>query len=142
MIFNLRKKSSPFYFQRFRSLKRYGVFAIACSLFFSFISTAEEVARTRFSTLGIENGLSQSTVLSIEQDSLGYIWLATQDGLNRYDGVGVEVFKHQPLNENTISSSHISRLLFDDYICRNRYVYNMNHPSSKNSYKLKSIEIG
>jgi len=40
----------------------------------------------RFHTLSISNGLSQNSVIDIVQDSTGYIWFATQDGLNRYDG--------------------------------------------------------
>ncbi|MCL5128365.1 MULTISPECIES: two-component regulator propeller domain-containing protein [unclassified Algibacter] len=39
-----------------------------------------------FSTLSIRDGLSQNSVISIAQDSIGYLWFATQDGLNKYDG--------------------------------------------------------
>ena len=39
-----------------------------------------------FKTLTINEGLSQNSVISIAQDSIGYLWLATQDGLNKYDG--------------------------------------------------------
>ena len=39
-----------------------------------------------FKYLTIENGLSQSTAAAIYQDSRGYIWIGTNEGLNRYNG--------------------------------------------------------
>ncbi|WP_240916358.1 hypothetical protein [Pedobacter sp. HDW13] len=46
-----------------------------------------------FRNISVEKGLSQSTVFSIKQDSLGFIWMATQDGLNRYDSKGFKVYR-------------------------------------------------
>jgi ligand-binding sensor domain-containing protein len=40
----------------------------------------------RFNHLSIKDGLSQSTINDILQDQRGFMWFATQDGLNRYDG--------------------------------------------------------
>ncbi|MCB0280207.1 MAG: hypothetical protein KDD94_11915, partial [Calditrichaeota bacterium] len=40
----------------------------------------------KFTTVSIEDGLSVSVASDIVQDKLGYIWIATQDGLNRYNG--------------------------------------------------------
>lgn len=45
---------------------------------------------------GPGSGLSQSTVMAIGQDSLGYLWVGTQDGLNRFDGHRFEVERFQP----------------------------------------------
>ena len=44
----------------------------------------------RFDRLSLEQGLSQSAVMDVLQDRRGYIWLATEDGLNRYDGTRVQ----------------------------------------------------
>ena len=44
------------------------------------------------------------------QDHLGLIWLGTQDGLNRFDGYDVEVFKHQIKQPKTLSSSYILKV--------------------------------
>ena len=50
----------------------------------------------RFTRLSLEQGLSQSTVLCMFQDSRGYIWLGTEDGLNRFDGIKFTVYKNDP----------------------------------------------
>ncbi len=47
----------------------------------------------RFRRLSVEDGLSSNTVRAIEQDSRGFIWIGTDEGLNRYDGVAVKVFR-------------------------------------------------
>ena len=45
-----------------------------------------------FDRLSIEHGLSQITVHAILQDSKGFLWFGTEDGLNRYDGYNLENF--------------------------------------------------
>src|SRR5580658_2067279 len=50
----------------------------------------------RFSRLPSTEGLSQTRVSTIVQDNLGFLWFATQYGLNRYDGYRFKVFKHEP----------------------------------------------
>jgi ligand-binding sensor domain-containing protein len=44
-----------------------------------------------FEHLGLRDGLSESSVQAILQDSQGYVWLSTESGLNRYDGYRVRV---------------------------------------------------
>lgn len=53
-----------------------------------------------FYLLDVELGLSNNVVNSIEQDSLGFIWVGTPDGLNRYDGTEFTVFKKESNNDN------------------------------------------
>ncbi|MEX0273537.1 MAG: two-component regulator propeller domain-containing protein, partial [Flavobacteriaceae bacterium] len=53
-----------------------------------------------YSFLDTEQGLSNNWVSQITQDSLGYIWVGTQYGLNKYDGYGFESFTHNP-NDST-----------------------------------------
>ena len=63
----------------------------------------------RFKNISLDEGLSQSVVLDIVQDDLGFLWFATQDGLNRYDGYDFKVFKNDPRSTNSISSNTIQR---------------------------------
>jgi two-component system sensor histidine kinase ChiS len=60
-----------------------------------------------FDRLSLEDGLSQSVVLDILQDHVGFMWFATQDGLNRYDGYEFRVYRNDPANANSISSSFV-----------------------------------
>ncbi|BDD09584.1 hybrid sensor histidine kinase/response regulator [Fulvitalea axinellae] len=60
-----------------------------------------------FVNLGVKEGLSQSSVTCISQDSRGYIWVGTQKGLNRYDGYSFETFYANELKENSLPNNHI-----------------------------------
>lgn len=64
----------------------------------------------RFRHITSEDGLSTNLVQTIIQDSLGFMWFGTQDGLNRYDGYQIKVFKNDPTNPNSISCSDVTTL--------------------------------
>ncbi len=68
----------------------------------------------KFKHLGNDAGLSQVTVQSIFQDSQGFIWIGTQDGLNRYDGYHFKVFKNNPSDKKSISSNIINCIYEDE----------------------------
>ena len=68
----------------------------------------------RFNHLSINDGLSQSTVYCILQDNQGYIWVGTQDGLNKYDGYSIDQYKHQIDNNQSLSNSYINALCKSD----------------------------
>ena len=55
-----------------------------------------------FRQLSLEQGLSQAVVRALIQDSRGFLWIATEDGLNRYDGYGFTVFRNDPLDPGSI----------------------------------------
>jgi ligand-binding sensor domain-containing protein/signal transduction histidine kinase len=57
--------------------------------------------------------LSQTRVSQIVQDQRGFLWFGTQDGLNRYDGYEVKVFRHDPRHDNSLSGVYIFSLLED-----------------------------
>jgi signal transduction histidine kinase/CheY-like chemotaxis protein/ligand-binding sensor domain-containing protein len=60
-----------------------------------------------FQHLSTREGLSQSNVWDILQDQYGFIWIATEDGLNVYDGYSFTVYRNDPLDPTTISNSNI-----------------------------------
>lgn len=66
-----------------------------------------------FERLSLEKGLSQTTVLSVIQDHRGFLWLGTQDGLNRYDGYGFEVYRHDPIDSTSLSESFV-QVVYED----------------------------
>ena len=67
----------------------------------------------RFEHLTSEDGLSQNAGLDILQDRRGYLWIGTQDGLNRYDGYSFKIFKHDPDDLESISHNSILKLVED-----------------------------
>mgnify|MGYP000067782600 CR=1 FL=1 len=70
-------------------------------------------AAVRFEHLTIEAGLSQNAGLAVLQDRTGYLWIGTQDGLNRYDGYTFTVFKHDPANPASLSHNSTLSLMED-----------------------------
>ena len=67
----------------------------------------------RFDRLGLEEGLSQSSVTAILQDRFGFLWFGTEDGLNRYDGYSFTIFRPAPDDPNNISDRWVTALLED-----------------------------
>ena len=61
----------------------------------------------KFTKLSVDQGLSQSSVFTILQDSTGLMWFGTEDGLNKFDGYNFTVFKHDPEDPNSLSSNTI-----------------------------------
>ncbi|WP_158973617.1 sensor histidine kinase [Cellulophaga sp. L1A9] len=63
--------------------------------------------------IGIENGLSSNYPTCVIEDSKGFIWIGSNNGLNRYDGYQSKIFKYDPNNSNTISENWVTSLLED-----------------------------
>ncbi|MDN3667565.1 two-component regulator propeller domain-containing protein [Algibacter miyuki] len=67
-----------------------------------------------FHLLDVESGLSHNVVNNIEQDSLGFIWVGTIEGLNRYDGTRFSKFKKDYKNpEHSLNNNHVSHIEID-----------------------------
>ena len=67
----------------------------------------------RFEHLGVENGLSQSVVSVILQDKMGFMWFGTEDGLNRFDGYDIKIFRPDPDDPNSLNDRWITALCED-----------------------------
>lgn len=67
-----------------------------------------------FSRLNIQNGLSHNKVNCILQDKRGFVWIGTEDGLNRFDGKYFTLFRNSPGNTATISGNIITSMLEDE----------------------------
>lgn len=63
--------------------------------------------------ISLESGLSQSNVRCMIQDRNGFLWIGTQDGLNRYDGYSFVVFRKEKRDTNTLAGDLITCLLED-----------------------------
>jgi len=82
------------------------------AILFTFCSVAQQ-SNIKFRHLTIKDGLSQSDVVAIIQDSKGLMWFGTQDGLNLYNGFDFQVFSHDLSNSNSISNNFIHAILED-----------------------------
>src|SRR6188474_214345 len=80
-------------------------------LFFLFILIPifglSQNTRLKFEHLQTDAGLSQSNVISILQDSRGFMWFGTRDGLNKYDGYKFTVYKNDPQNPHSLSNNFV-----------------------------------
>ena len=62
-------------------------------------------ASVRFTTYGPSAGLSQGSAIDILEDRQGFLWIGTQDGLNRFDGNDFRIFRHAAGDPATLSDN-------------------------------------
>lgn len=71
----------------------------------------------KFTNITVEDGLTQNTVTNIIQDYDGFMWFATEDGLNRFDGVNMANFREIPIDTSGLTLSRVSKMkLFRDSV--------------------------
>ena len=81
-------------------------------LFWIFTDTSFTHAQSkpvRFDRFNTRDGLSQNKIFDILQDKFGFIWIGTEDGLNRYDGYEFKVYKNDPNDVSSLSSNMIEQ---------------------------------
>ncbi|RCW36187.1 ligand-binding sensor domain-containing protein [Marinilabilia salmonicolor] len=71
------------------------------------ISSADFAGDFGTSQMTISDGLSNNSVTVIFQDSYGFLWIGTEDGLNRYDGYNYITYRHNPSDKHSISGNYI-----------------------------------
>ena len=67
----------------------------------------------RFRVIGVADGMPSSSINVITRDHAGYLWLATPDGLARYDGIGFRVWRNVPGDANTLPGNNVQALHVD-----------------------------
>jgi ligand-binding sensor domain-containing protein/signal transduction histidine kinase len=72
-----------------------------------------QTGTVRFENITTEQGLSQSTITAILQDRQGFMWFATEDGLNQYDGYQFTVYKYDPDNPGSLSDDVVYSICED-----------------------------
>jgi ligand-binding sensor domain-containing protein/signal transduction histidine kinase len=111
----------------------------------------------RFTHVTTDDGLSQGYVVAILQDRRGFMWFATRDGLNRYDGNSFVVYKNNPEDPASLSSNFLQDLMQDKqgylWVATNtgvdkfdpvterfiRYLHDPNNSNSLGGPSVKSI---
>ncbi len=68
-----------------------------------------------FTRITSEQGLSNDGVMDIIRDERGFMWFATIDGLDRYDGYTFKTIKPKPNDVNTMSAASVNNLYMDSY---------------------------
>ena len=87
---------------------------VLLEVLFPYMLNADVTEDIHFSHIGLEEGLSHSTIFAINQDKGGNLWFATYDGVNKYDGYNFIVYRHQYTNqENT--NERINQCRFNSF---------------------------
>lgn len=88
---------------------------ISCCIIFFFLAGVvhAQTQKLIFEPISMAHGLSQHCVNAIIQDSTGFLWFATNDGLNKYDGHSFQIFKPIQGDTRSISGNKITSLLQD-----------------------------
>lgn len=73
----------------------------------------DAVKTLHFDAVTINDGLSQGMVNTIIQDRYGFMWFATKDGLNRYDGYNFTVYRHDPNDSASLADNYVF-IVFED----------------------------
>ncbi|MFT4071328.1 MAG: two-component regulator propeller domain-containing protein [Dysgonamonadaceae bacterium] len=79
-----------------------------------FFGTAAYAIDLNFKTYLVENGLSSNTIYSALQDTKGFMWFGTEDGLNRFNGYEFKTFRNIPRDTTSLSNNYVYCLLEDN----------------------------
>ncbi|MDP2386531.1 MAG: two-component regulator propeller domain-containing protein [Bacteroidota bacterium] len=83
---------------------KYHILFVVCALLA--VSSVKSQA-VKFRSIGTDQGLSVGFVQCVVQDHKGFMWFGTQDGLNKYDGYEMAIFRNNPKEKNSISNNDV-----------------------------------
>ncbi|MBK9149216.1 MAG: response regulator [Flavobacteriales bacterium] len=89
---------------------RYWLIACACMASAWGATAQPDPSRWTVRHYGVEHGLSQTSAASIVQDPDGFIWIGTEDGINRFDGRVFKVYRHIQLDGESVKSARVHSL--------------------------------
>lgn len=98
---------------KYASNLKYGFFYARCVILIgllisTFILHAQQI---NFKQYTVADGLCQNTVWCVYQDSKGFMWFGTKDGLNRFDGITFKSYKNNPFGKNTLGNVFIRSIM-------------------------------
>src|ERR1043165_7818912 len=92
-------------------------FVIACSYLTIFssrvVAQSAPAQNVAFQSITINDGLSQGMVNKILQDKYGFMWFATKDGLNQYDGYHFKIYRHDADDSTSLADSYVETMMED-----------------------------
>ncbi len=94
-------------------MARSGAILLACLLGDVRADAVPGIEQVRFHTYSTADGLPQATIRAIAQDTTGFLWLGTQDGLARFDGYSFLTYRHDRADPWSLSENHITALAAD-----------------------------
>ena len=103
----LSPKKSHFSIPFYSLILKFSIF-----LFFPVIISAQG-GNPKFRHITLEDGLSNSLITCIYQDSLGFIWIGTENGLHKYDGYKLQVFRHIPGDTSSLTNHSVTSIVED-----------------------------
>jgi ligand-binding sensor domain-containing protein len=91
-------------------LNKFIKYSLAAIALFGLTGLCQAQNPIRFQNITVNDGLSMGTITAFEKDYNGFIWIATAEGLHRYDGQNFKIFKHQENIANSLDDSYITCL--------------------------------
>ena len=93
-------------------MKNYRYFLLITIQFFSLLAFSQ-IHQLNFKRIGTKEGLSDTDVLCTMQDSRGFVWIGTENGLNRYDGHQFKKFFNDPSDSRSLSNNYVTNIIED-----------------------------
>jgi ligand-binding sensor domain-containing protein/putative methionine-R-sulfoxide reductase with GAF domain len=125
------------------------------SILFVSVKTFSQSLEYKFDRLQNIKGLSQRSITSIAQDPSGFIWMGSQDGLLRFDGYEIKIFKSNLRNQNSLADNNVRAIAadafgnvwvatqgggLDKYDTRlEKFVHHRNNPKDENSISGNAV---